>query len=228
MNDDLYLILIHSLSFFPFLYLLYRAREKKGLRLFDDQGLASNMPVLFELQVAGILLFGILPLVFNHPGSFAFFNAIEVDRPAIWIIAFLVILSLVVTPKILVKKLRTLTDSASVIHSPGFSFYIVYFIIRILFIIAYECWFRGFLLTDSIVSIGLIWAVAINISLYAILHIVNGKDEFIAAFPYGILLCAITIWQGAVWPAMLIHLALTLPYELGFVRRLKLIITYPV
>ena len=228
MNDHVYLLLIHSLSYFPFLFLLYRARRKKGLRLFDDNGFAANMPILFELQVAGIFLFGILPLIFDHPGSFTFFNTIEIDRPATWIIVLLVLLSLFITPKILLKKLSSLTNRANAFVTPGISFYIAYFMIRTLFIIAYECWFRGFLLMDSITSIGIIWAVMLNISLYAILHIVNGKDEFIAALPYGILLCVLSIWQGAVWPAILIHLALTLPYELGFIRRIKLMIAYPV
>ncbi|MEO5905879.1 MAG: CPBP family intramembrane glutamic endopeptidase [Saprospiraceae bacterium] len=228
MDTQLTLILFHSTCYLLFLFLLWRAKEKKGLRLFDENGLATNLPILIELQVAGIVLFGILPFVFEHPGSFIFFNGIDVTNLSSWITILFVLVSLMITPLILGKNLRAFPGMINASSSPGTAYYVTYFVIRIIFIIAYESWFRGFLLTDSIVSFGVVWAILSNVFLYALLHVVNGKDEVIACFPYGLLLCGLCVWQGAVWPAVVIHLALTVPYELGFVRKLKLIIAYPV
>lgn len=227
MNEYTTVILFHAITYLPFFFLLWRAKRKSGLRLFDEKGLAANLTVLIELQLAGIFLFGILPFFFKHPGSFVFLKGIDIANPSTWISIFLVIVSIIIAPKILDKKLRTLP----VVHLsslPSAAFSAAYFIIRILFIVAYECWFRGFFLLDSIEGFGIFWAVVLNLCLYAILHIVNGKDEAIASIPYGLLLCALCIWQGAVWPAVVVHLALTIPYELGFVRKLRLIITYPI
>jgi membrane protease YdiL (CAAX protease family) len=96
-----------------------------------------------------------------------------------------------------------------------------YFIVRILFICAYETWFRGCLLNDCIIIFGKPLAIIINVGLYMILHLVNGKDEALACIPFGCLLCGISIWQNAAWPAMAIHLALTIPCEISYIQKLK-------
>ena len=228
MNAQLNLVFFHCATFLLFLLLLWRAKHKKGLRLFDDSGLAANLPILLELQLAGIFLFGILPFLYGHTGTFIFFDSIPVENPSTWITILLVFISVIITPQILGKKLSAFPDMINGASFPRTAFYVLYFMIRILFIASYEIWFRGFLLTDSIVTVGPVLALMINILLYAVLHMVNGKEEVIASIPYGLLLCGLCIWQGAVWPAVVIHLALTIPYELGFVRKLKLILTYPV
>ena len=207
-------------SFLFFFLLLWISKQKKGLRLFDEKGFAANMPMLIGLHIAGIFLFGILPFLFAHPGSFVFFKMNSAGNSSAMIVALLAFMSLMITPRILEKKFGKSQSFVSE-TSLGTAFLLAYFPIRIVFIVVYECWFRGFLLTDSIISFGIIWAILINICLHALLHVVNGKDEVIGCFPYGLLLCLLCIWQGAVWPAFVLHLALTLPYELGYIRKMK-------
>jgi membrane protease YdiL (CAAX protease family) len=214
-------LVFYVLSFLFFLILQRIAKEKQGLRLFDERGLAANLPILIFLHVGGILLFGLLPLLCDHPGAFIFIDIDAVGKLSTWVAILLFILSLIITPRILEKKIRDLPDNPFAHNAAGVSFYLIYFFLRIVFIGVYECWFRGYLLTDSIFSFGIVWAVVINIGLYAILHLVNGRDEVIACFAYGLLLCSLCIWQGAVWPAVVIHLALTIPYEFGFLRKRK-------
>lgn len=228
MNAQLSVLLFHSSIYLLFLILLWSAKERQGIRLFDEKGLTPNLPILIEFQLAGIFLFGILPFAFDHPGTFSFFNGFDARNPSTWITVALVIVSLMITPQILIKKIKALPDMSNTSSSPATNVYLAYFIIRILFIVAYECWFRGFLLMDSIANFGIYWAILINVCLYAVLHLANGKDEVIACFPYGLLLCILCLWQGAIWPAVVIHLALTVPYESGYVRRIKQKIAYPV
>ena len=211
----------YSFSFLFFLILLWISKEKQGLRLVSENGLASNLPVLILLHIAGIFLFGIIPLLSNHPGSFVPFDSDSASKPSTWITAFLVIILLLITPRIIDNRARKWQDATWAHPSPGRAFYILYFIVRILFIAAYEFWFRGYLLTDSIVTLAIPWAIVLNISIYALLHVANGKDDVIASFPFGLLLCSLCIWQGSVWPAVIIHLALTIPFEIGFVRKIQ-------
>ena len=214
-------LFFYVISYLFFLILLWTSKEKRGLRVFDDKGLADNLPMLIALHVGGIFLFGVIPLISSHPGTFRFLNVDLAGRLSTWITVIMFILSLIITPRIIKKKFSQLEENTPVYTSPGTPFYMVYFFIRFMFIGVYECWFRGFLLTDCIISFGIGWAILINVCLYAVLHIVNGKDEVIACIPYGLLLCTLCIWQGAVWPAVVIHLALTIPYELGFIRKMK-------
>src|SRR5204863_272627 len=91
----------------------------------------------------------------------------------------------------------------------------------LLFLSAYETWFRGYLLSDCIISFGVPVAILINIVLYSLLHIVNGKKEIVGCIPFGSLLCILCIWTNAAWPAILIHVALTISYEVHLVKRIN-------
>jgi len=217
-----YSVVFYSISYFLFFLLLLISKKRKGLRLFDEDGLVSNPRLLILLHVGGIVLFGAVPFLFDHAAAFVLFKNAAVWEPLTSIIVLLTILLLFISPRLAEKKCRKFLDSATRHASPDKKFIITYFLVRILFICFYECWFRGFLLNDCIATFGIGWAIVLNICLYAILHIVNGKDEVIACFPFGLLLCCLCIWQGAVWPAVALHLALTVPYEMSFLKKINI------
>jgi membrane protease YdiL (CAAX protease family) len=200
--------------------LLWLSKAKQGLRLFDDCGFVANPPMLILLHAGGIILF-LFPLLFSHFNSFVLFSNNDFESPAAWVTIICFLLLLFISPKIAQKKYSKSAGNVLRGKLPGMKFIILYFIVRILFICVYESWFRGYLLSDSTSSMGWVLAVLLNISLYAFLHIVNGKDEVIACFPFGILLCCLCTWQGAVWPAIVLHLALTVPYEISLLRKMN-------
>ncbi|MFP4430157.1 MAG: type II CAAX prenyl endopeptidase Rce1 family protein [Spirochaetaceae bacterium] len=78
-----------------------------------------------------------------------------------------------------------------------------------LYLLAYEFMFRGLLLY-SLVPLGVPLAIAVNVSLYVTTHLVKNLQEGIASFPFGILLCGLTLYSGSFVPAFVIHLALAL------------------
>lgn len=88
-----------------------------------------------------------------------------------------------------------------------------YFFIRALFLVAYEFFFRGVLLQALLGVVSMEWAIAINIILYAVAHAFSNKKELIGSIPFGLLLCLVTIKLQSVWPAIIIHLALSFSYE---------------
>ncbi len=79
----------------------------------------------------------------------------------------------------------------------------------VLYLLAYEFMFRGLLLY-AFVPLGVTLAVAVNVSLYVTTHLVKNLQEGVASFPFGILLCGLTLYSGSFLPAFVIHLALAL------------------
>ena len=90
---------------------------------------------------------------------------------------------------------------------------VTYALSRIVFLIVYEWFFRGLLLIKSCELFGNVNAVVINILLYTLAHFHKGKKEIIGCIPFGLLLCAFTIWWQSIWPAVAIHLLLASRYE---------------
>ncbi len=81
------------------------------------------------------------------------------------------------------------------------------------YLFAYELMFRGFLL-QALLPYGVVLAVAVNIALYVAVHVPKGLSEAIAAVPFGLLLCFLTIEYGTIWAAFILHLALALANSL--------------
>jgi membrane protease YdiL (CAAX protease family) len=79
-----------------------------------------------------------------------------------------------------------------------------------IYIFAYEFLFRGILLKTSLSTLSYWPAIVINTSLYSCTHIPKGSTETLAAIPFGVILCIITIHTGSIWVAFLAHLLLAL------------------
>ncbi|MFC2118762.1 lysostaphin resistance A-like protein [Bacteroidota bacterium] len=80
----------------------------------------------------------------------------------------------------------------------------------ILYLFAYEFLFRGILLFACIPVLGVWPAIAVNITIYSCTHIPKGLTEAVAAIPFGIILCLITISTGNIWVAVFAHIFLAL------------------
>jgi hypothetical protein len=86
-----------------------------------------------------------------------------------------------------------------------------------LFLVAYEFMYRGILLY-SLLPYGMGIAVTINAALYALTHVHKGLTETLAAAPFGVALCLLTVATGSFWTAALIHVSLAVGNGLGAVR----------
>jgi membrane protease YdiL (CAAX protease family) len=63
-------------------------------------------------------------------------------------------------------------------------------------------------------SLGFWPAVAVNIALYATTHIPKGAGETIGTFPYGLLLCYVTISTGSILVAFTTHFVMALSNDI--------------
>ncbi len=78
-----------------------------------------------------------------------------------------------------------------------------------LYLLAYELSFRGFML-QALLPYGVVPAVTVNTALYVALHMPKGLREALAALPYGVVLCLVTLSTGTIWPAFVSHFALAM------------------
>jgi membrane protease YdiL (CAAX protease family) len=212
------LILSYAAAYTIFFALLRKTKKMRSNRLFDSRGWAEFPVLLAGLHLGGILLFGIIPLCFHHTSPLIFISREQLGGTSSVLTLLLVILLPVFGARMAGKEMQP--------GQWGFIpfnhlFLVIYFLLRIGFILAYECWFRGFLLQDSIAAFGLLPAILLNTLLYALLHLVNDRKEVWGCIPFGLLLCSLCLWQGGVWPAVLIHLTLTLSYEISFLGKVK-------
>ena len=108
------------------------------------------------------------------------------------------------------KKVYPATNSH---HSLPSSLPLSYVLIRILFMIVYEFFFRGMMLFVMMEDFGPAAAVVINLILYTLIHWLDKKERY-GAVPMGIILCSVSIYYYSVWPAIIIHLSLALSNEI--------------
>ena len=88
----------------------------------------------------------------------------------------------------------------------------------IIFLIAYEFLFRGFVLYATLTVMEPWQAVAVNCALYAFAHFYKGPGETFGAIPLGILLCYLTLQTGNIWSAVIIHSVMALSNEWYAIR----------
>jgi membrane protease YdiL (CAAX protease family) len=87
----------------------------------------------------------------------------------------------------------------------------------VLFLVAYEFMYRGLLL-HSLLPYGLGIALTVNTALYSLTHIHKGLTETVAAAPFGVALCLLTLATGSFWTAAAIHVSLAVGNGLGAIR----------
>lgn len=75
----------------------------------------------------------------------------------------------------------------------------------IIYLFAYEFFFRGFLLFPCIAEFGLVWAIVINVILYTLAHADQGRAMMVGAVVFSIVLSLISYYSGNFYAAFLIH-----------------------
>ena len=208
-------MLILFLSIFAFAVMLIIAYKKNSLRLLNEYSAADYPSLLLLLNLSGVVFLGILPAFFL---PFPSFDLEEVTATKITVLLLLSAITGFVAYTAANKDLgkTSFTVDPKIL---SFQFLSLYFILRILFIIAYEIWFRGYFLEFCTEEYGITIAMIINILLYVLLHIVNGKREALSCIPFGLILCLMSLWFGSPFPAIIIHLALTVPYDIILIKK---------
>lgn len=83
----------------------------------------------------------------------------------------------------------------------------------ILYLLAYEFFFRGYLLFSMVSDFGKWEAVTINVVLYSLVHLPKGFKESTGAIPLGFLFCLVSLHTGNFWSAFIAHSCMALSNE---------------
>jgi len=89
----------------------------------------------------------------------------------------------------------------------------------ILYLIGYEYCFRGFIFFPLVPVFGLLPAIAVNSSVYALAHIYKGPGEAFGAFFLGILLCVIAYATGSFIVPAIVHIIMAIGNDMAAVKR---------
>jgi hypothetical protein len=210
----LIIIISYIACYLVFFLLTFLSKKNKSNKLFTNNGTVSNSANLIALQIAGIIWLGAVPPVFSGTSLITvIFTKAEPGLLQTMVLLFFIGITVWFALYQSAKDFSRFVYSGNnlAIFSGGFA--ISYLVTRIFFLFVYEAWFRGLLLFTCIAYMGIPLAVAVNIVLYTLLHAFSGKKEMLSCIPFGMLLCGLSIWFGAAWPAIMLHLALAIAYE---------------
>ena len=80
----------------------------------------------------------------------------------------------------------------------------------IIYLICYECLFRGYIFFSFLQYTSVENAFILAIVLYALAHLNKGEKEFLLSIPFGFIICYITLVTENVWAAIIIHCVLAI------------------
>lgn len=217
------ILLTYALCYTIIFILTWISKRNKSNRLFNSKGLpADNTGYLLALHVAGVFWLGMVPvLVFKYSLKSFLFGSERLDF--FWL-SMIVLLSatMFITG---FNESRKVYINHENIPAISYKFFSCYFFARILFLCTYELFFRGFLLFDCIKWFGIFPAITLSTGLTILIHVFTNKKEMWGCIPFGIALCSCCIALNAVWPAIVLHLVLSLAYEIPlahqFINQLK-------
>lgn len=216
------LILKYLICYSGFFILSWLAKSNDGNKLIDEKGTVRNPGTLIGLQIGGILWLGLVPFfIFKHDLAGIVFGTITPSILSLVLFLALIIAVIFIAATQSRKAIHELPNRELAINIFNTSFVARYLAARFIFLCVYEIFFRGFLLNDSIGQVGIPFAITINIILYTLVHIFSGRKEIIGCIPFGLALCAVTILFKAVWPAIILHLALSFTFEISSLTRIS-------
>jgi len=205
------IILLSYAGYFGLSYLSYQLKVVKiGDAIIRDLG----FKIINLRHLLGIVLFSLPVILYFDKVEFLLReNPFQQSWSMLAILALAIIAIKISTTEARRKKLGFIDPKFSI--NKGW----IYIVIRLVFLFCYELFFRGVLFIFCLELIGLIPSILINIFLYALIHITDSKKEIVGSIPFGIMLCFFTYYTGSIWPAFLIHAALSLGFETILINR---------
>ena len=208
------------LYYFFFFKAVKTGFKKNSGQLKDILSGKGEPDILFTRLISGIFLlgFGTVTLFEKRNVDLEIFALIWTDyKTSAWII---IAAAIIIGTLSAFKKIYPSNNSG---HSLPFHLPLSFVLVRTLFLIVYESFFRGVMLFVMIEDFGVYAAIIVNLILYALLHWFDKKERYSSVL-MGIILCSVSIHYHSVWPAIIIHLSLALSHEITLLINYKSLI----
>ena len=210
-------------SFFLYYYIAHSKILKNSFQSKGD-GVQQKKLLFFTKKLSGFIFMGLLPGVFYYsfkgsqsPDFGLTYTHFTSNLPTILGLMAIIVAILFINYKLnpdfntLQIKAKNWTPSLFAVNAFGW----------IIYLIAYEFLFRGILLFECNALLGFWPAIAINVAIYAAIHMVNGKDQAIGALIFGTIACYFTLTRGTILIPVFMHITLSLAADLFSIRSQK-------
>ena len=194
-------VLIYILCYILMFIITGLSKLRGSNRLFGFKGALPNNPsCLVVLHIAGILWFGFVPWCLSKQSlkAILFGNGLPTLS---WMMLFIVLLAVIIFTAFRASQKVQIKHAAGSLSAAAFLPF--YFPLRIIFLGAYELFFRGVVFFDCIKWVGLVYAIIITTFLTGLIHVFTNTKEMWACIPFGIACCIFCISLHAVWPAII-------------------------
>jgi membrane protease YdiL (CAAX protease family) len=206
-----------SISFVAY-FIVSMVYKKLGIHNLQSALMVNNGLRLLNLKhVLGIILFGIIFYTILPELRFLV-NVIDIPRLHVLSLFFMVLFLCAFVANASVKRQGLHTQ----ISGYNFSNAWTYFIIRFVFLLCYEFFFRGVVLFQFLLYVPLFQAMLYSTILYVLIHCFDSRKEILGAIPFGMILCLFAYYTNSVWYVFFIHIALSAVYEISMFYYLTL------
>lgn len=201
-------IILLSTAYFVLLLLFIWAKKMKSETVLSEAVLQGNWNTIHIMHLSAIVVMLFPIFIINQLPAFLFTfpDKISIEKALVFLACFGII------GFFPWKKLRPRVDKNNIAPASALQISLHSFQ-RIAFLVSYEWFVRGLLLISCCAWLGIGWGVVINTALYVVLHIHKDKKEMLGCIPFGLLLCAFTLWWQSVWPAIIFHLQVAIINE---------------
>lgn len=218
MNSSLIIWILISTSFITY-FIVSMVYKKLGIHNLQSALMVNNGLRLLNLKHGlGIILFGIVFYTILPELRYLIHN-IEIPRLFLLLLFFITLFLSAYLSRVSVKKQLSKIERASCYNLSNAS---VYFMIRFVFLLCYEFFFRGVLLFKFLEFNSLFVAIFYSTILYVLIHIFDSRKEIIGAIPFGIVLCLFAYYTNSVWYVFIVHMALSAVYEISLFYHLTI------
>lgn len=182
----------------------------------DDRPVSSVRKVILQ-KLTGLILFGLVPLVillFIQGRGLTDYGV--QSNTVLKGLLFALPFAVIILPLSYLNSKKT--DNLKIyplFRLPVWNWYSLTgsALLWMVYLVAYEFFFRGILLFSCIHSLSIPLAIFINICLYSMAHIPKGIKEAAGSIPLGLVLCLLVIKFGTIWVAVFIHIMMALANE---------------
>jgi len=194
-------------------YKIFNIRNIEEALLISPGLLLINLKHILGIVVFGLLFFLIAP-------EFRFLiTTFQLPEWYVIILSIVVLsISALLAYRSVQKKIKDKTERSAI----NFIQVWKYFPIRILFLFSYEFFFRGVIFFSLLQFFDLYISIFITTILYVLIHSFDSKAEILGAIPFGILLCILSYYTNSIWIAFIIHMSLSVVYELNMFKYLTI------
>jgi membrane protease YdiL (CAAX protease family) len=201
-----------TVVFYSFYWLIKSSGKLKQMIYARYEPVSANVIHVFLKRSAGFFLLGIVPvaLTFMLNNGYSLEDAGLVFRTetAGFSVIGVILMSVLVIPVVSFSARKPkIYDTYPEIRVTNWTgkFLFAELFTWAFYLLGYEALFRGVLLFGLANALGPVTATIISVIIYSAAHLPKNRTETLAAIPFGLVLCLLTLYSGSIWIAFIVH-----------------------